>query len=105
MSQVGGIIPARAGNRHQSQPRRRMPRDHPRACGEQTTWESSFQARPGSSPRVRGTAVGIVEVGYGIGIIPARAGNSEQKCAIYQRKRDHPRACGEQWCADVSSIE
>ena len=53
----GGIIPARAGS---STPRCRAPRrgrDHPRACGEQSTRFTAWRRRMGSSPRVRGAEI------------------------------------------------
>ena len=54
-------------------------RDHPRGCGE----KSSFGFRPlsvlGSSPRVRGKGVEADGVHGAFGIIPAGAGKSTLK--------------------------
>ena len=40
--------------------------------------------------------------GYLFGIIPARAGSSGLRGRYEKPKRDHPRACGEQWPATIS---
>ena len=52
--------------------------------------------RPGSPPRVRGTAPVHPAPQRGQGITPARAGNRQANLTLSQRIRDHPRACGEQ---------
>ena len=70
--------------------------DHPRVCGEQKAYHHTHLHMRGSSPRVRGTEVAERLVEEYIGIIPACAGNSYCRCASSQRRRDHPRVCGEQ---------
>ena len=77
------IIPALAGNTQAVLDDMRMPRDHPRACGEhfQLGWQVLCDA--GSSPR------------YFCGIIPALAGNTVSYDVSTSARRDHPRACGE----------
>ena len=94
-----GIIPACAGNR----PRKYMcvdPKwDHPRVCGEQVRYKSDDIQEEGSSPRVRGTVVAGTCIATLGGIIPACAGNSELRELQADRKRDHPRVCGEQMIA------
>ena len=91
-----GIIPARAGS---SLAPRNLPcqaRDHPRACGEQALRPMMLPPGSGSSPRVRG-AVEVDAAGYQRpGIIPARAGSSQDWPYATPRFQDHPRACGEQ---------
>ena len=91
-----GIIPARAGS---SLAPRNLPcqaRDHPRACGEQVLRPMMLPPGSGSSPRVRG-AVEVDAAGYQRpGIIPARAGSSQDWPYATPRFQDHPRACGEQ---------
>ena len=49
----------------------------------------------GSSPRVRGTLVGVQRVGGAVGIIPACAGNTSRTTRATRGWRDHPRVCGE----------
>ena len=95
-----GIIPARAGSRCIALVK--LPRvwDHPRACGEQASRCAAFRSLSGSSPRVRGA---VLSVGYLLdkcGIIPARAGSSNDNFAILIADGDHPRACGEQLTMD-----
>ena len=52
-----GIIPAHAGNTIPTSPFRCSCRDHPRACGEHIKTLYDAVARPGSSPRMRGTPI------------------------------------------------
>ena len=56
-----------------------------------------YQSDLGSSPRVRGAAVEILEQNVWVGIIPARAGSRDNANPIAEWCRDHPRACGEQF--------
>ena len=51
-------------------------RDHPRVCGEQSHCWCRLIVPLGSSPRVRGAAVGVLNADSGVGIIPACAGSS-----------------------------
>ncbi len=73
--EVGGIIPAHAGNTpvlgYWSDSRR----DHPRTCGEHAS-------------RVPCTSIWLR-------IIPAHAGNTAHRRKRRRRTRDHPRTCGE----------
>ena len=93
-----GIIPARAGSRGGFSPHRRASRDHPRACGEQLTMPFQRPTKKGSSPRVRGAAYTSPSTATDTGIIPARAGSSLDGLQSLVHRRDHPRACGEQYC-------
>ena len=70
-----GIIPACAGNRRCRLRAPCCPRDHPRVCGEQSTWMAAKSEELGSSPRVRGTVTTAVTIMLMTGIIPACAGN------------------------------
>ena len=93
---VVGIIPARAGNSMALHRPASVTGDHPRACGEQGAGALIVSEIEGSSPRVRGTAHAEPFGAQPLGIIPARAGNSEFKQAVSAYLGDHPRACGEQ---------
>ena len=90
-----GIIPAYAGNTQIHAPLPIDRRDHPRVCGEHTGRGTANRARPGSSPRMRGTLQrGRVDE-RGRGIIPAYAGNTRRRTRAAPIVRDHPRVCGE----------
>ena len=71
-----GIIPALAGNTSRTLYRAQAARDHPRACGEHTTWYRDFPLFAGSSPRLRGTPAFAPVCVDELGIIPALAGNT-----------------------------
>ena len=75
-----GIIPACAGNTQHFNLQNPTRGDHPRVCGEHTTFQPPKSHTWGSSPRVRGTlstTLKVVETG---GIIPACAGNTAVHC-------------------------
>ncbi len=91
------FIPAHAGNRLALLSWAMPCAVHPRACGEQMTHLRPIDAAPGSSPRMRGTAV-MDAFRHRVGrFIPAHAGNRRSGtdrgcyCSV------HPRACGEQF--------
>ena len=92
-----GIIPARAGSRAPPGARRGWPGDHPRACGEQPLLHALRELAQGSSPRVRGAGPDVQGRNLADGIIPARAGSRRPIRDKAQARRDHPRACGEQF--------
>ena len=58
-------------------------------------------AASGSSPRVRGKAYGVLRWWLWRGIIPAGAGKRTRSTNADQRKKDHPRGCGEKTLAVV----
>ena len=90
-----GIIPACAGNTDHACAPVRDSRDHPRVCGEHSSIVKFCLAKPGSSPRVRGTHDhGDAFERFG-GIIPACAGNTSSSTAKSGKTGDHPRVCGE----------
>ena len=91
-----GIIPARAGSRTSASGRCICPGDHPRACGEQAVSDDVERDVTGSSPRVRGAVLIYETDDETLGIIPARAGSRRKRLDRPYRRRDHPRACGEQ---------
>ena len=69
---------------------------HPRVCGEQETAYDNQQNQTGSSPRVRGTAIGtLIPFGWPR-FIPACAGNSRPGHVRPGLCPVHPRVCGEQ---------
>ena len=71
----GGITPACAGNRCKITRYKHIPPDHPRVCGEQTSWGTGGNTLPGSPPRVRGTAWDELSDYTWNRITPACAGN------------------------------
>ena len=93
---AGEIIPARAGSRWPCSACRPLPADHPRACGEQRNGGTMDGLHSGSSPRVRGAGVCLTRCHADVRIIPARAGSRSCCRRSCGRRRDHPRACGEQ---------
>ena len=90
------LIPAGAGTTTCKLPKSRLPRAHPRRCGDHTTDSTAYLHRQGSSPQVRGPPVSTnacawsmgsspqvrgplgLAVGaiIGIGLIPAGAGTT-----------------------------
>ena len=90
-----GLIPARAGNTRAIRHPRCPCRAHPRSRGEHTAAASIPCSGWGSSPLARGTPRPTPErVGF-FGLIPARAGNTNQKHADGLTPRAHPRSRGE----------
>ena len=95
-----GLIPARAGNTrgkcYQS-PRRRA---HPRSRGEHFRSLNRRARRLGSSPLARGTPSTIARQRPLSGLIPARAGNTDNLALFARRHRAHPRSRGEHSAAE-----
>ena len=93
---LGRFIPACAGNRKIRSAAVRLTSVHPRVCGEQDSGLGAPGRRPGSSPRVRGTAF-IQCAQYLLGrFIPACAGNRSARLDRGSCLPVHPRVCGEQ---------
>ena len=90
-----GIIPACAGNTFGFVRAAPPPWDHPRVCGEHKETSNGFAVIAGSSPRVRGTQLRVVEDAPCLGIIPACAGNTSYDKNAGDATGDHPRVCGE----------
>ena len=89
------FIPAHAGNTAVRTTARSRSKVHPRACGEHEPGAGTWEARCGSSPRMRGTH-GEALVGKIKGrFIPAHAGNTNTACSGACSPPVHPRACGE----------
>ena len=91
-----GITPARAGKSGSVPGLPAAGEDHPRACGEETTWLTGSTCALGSPPRVRGRAQSRFRLQPPPGITPARAGKRYTPGNGHCRTRDHPRACGEE---------
>ena len=70
------FIPAHAGNSSSRLGRADRISVHPRACGEQRSLRAELREIIGSSPRMRGTAIGDIALFGNIRFIPAHAGNS-----------------------------
>ena len=92
------ITPACAGKRFLPPVRLPARRDHPRVCGEKLSCSSICSFRVGSPPRVRGKANQFLVSYHPKRITPACAGKSGSSIRSHNRKRDHPRVCGEK-CA------
>ena len=90
-----GIIPAGAGKSFAFFLAASSTWDHPRGCGEKFSSSSVGYTSLGSSPRVRGKVEAVADLVRGDGIIPAGAGKSHLGGGLWQRRRDHPRGCGE----------
>ena len=66
-------------------------------CGEQSTGSLLAEREPGSSPRVRGTAIIDTRPNDIVRFIPACAGNSDWSRDGQALAPVHPRVCGEQF--------
>ena len=69
--------------------------DHPRVCGEHCKLFQRAWFPLGSSPRMRGTPFSGSLLIARLGIIPAYAGNTWNRCFGITSVWDHPRVCGE----------
>ena len=90
-----GIIPALAGNTLCIRKLRSRNWDHPRSRGEYQPTERNGAQFPGSSPLSRGIPAARELWWWGIGIIPALAGNTRKDRSRHMRTWDHPRSRGE----------
>ena len=91
----GGLIPARAGNTKITTRANTAFRAHPRSRGEHADFTMSILVAVGSSPLARGTRVFCVYVAGSVGLIPARAGNTQYQGCPEPAYRAHPRSRGE----------
>ena len=90
-----GITPAYAGKSIQTFQFVQYHRDHPRVCGEKLSISSAHISQTGSPPRMRGKVATKTACLAISGITPAYAGKSIFCISGAQRRRDHPRVCGE----------
>ena len=89
------LIPARAGKTRPVTAKTSPNTAHPRAGGENTTFESSRRWGIGSSPRGRGKRRERLGRASIPGLIPARAGKTLTRPPRSRTRRAHPRAGGE----------
>ena len=92
--QVGGSIPACAGEAPPSSSPSRRTRVHPRVCGGSETPLHRVVCRRGPSPRVRGKQPHRPLRRKGPGSIPACAGEAPTRWTGTTRPAVHPRVCG-----------
>ena len=89
------LIPARAGKTLHLTHSAPAPLAHPRACGENPVQQGALGILAGSSPRVRGKLLDVEDDAVRPGLIPARAGKTEDEYGADPMDSAHPRACGE----------
>ena len=89
------IIPALAGNTKPRPSRRSQPADHPRSRGEYSVNTTHANPTAGSSPLSRGILGPVATPDPAGGIIPALAGNTQNRYRRRGRVSDHPRSRGE----------
>ena len=98
------LIPARAGNTMADRATGRHDPAHPRSRGEHVATGRAAVSVPGSSPLARGThTVVVAEVG-GVGLIPARAGNTQNGLGAAKSISAHPRSRGEHPLIMVAAV-
>ena len=90
-----GIIPAYAGSTLTHPALIHAAQDHPRVCGEHRRIRQVPLVKGGSSPRMRGARRTTPRTLATIWIIPAYAGSTRTSAYLAERRRDHPRVCGE----------
>ena len=89
------ITPAHAGKTDSFNFADLMLRDHPRACGENSTPGPLMSVSHGSPPRMRGKLTSSGSILLTKRITPAHAGKTLAGIDIEICGSDHPRACGE----------
>ena len=89
-----GITPAYAGKREHQRQEPCEGQDHPRVCGEKSSWTPTQASMLGSPPHMRGKAKAYLEACFALRITPAHAGKSAGLCRRCPRVKDHPRVCG-----------
>ena len=97
------ITPACAGKTKEIYNITEPSRDHPRVCGENQIFLTGARFVRGSPPRVRGKLIHLSGFHSSQGITPACAGKTEYDGKPTLATRDHPRVCGENSEANVSS--
>ena len=92
---VGRIIPTRVGTSEQVVTMDGETQDHPHACGDKTDRPLIRTSREGSSPRVWGQALQLLDRHGEVRIIPTRVGTRTYFFDVSFDARDHPHACGD----------
>ena len=92
-----GITPAHAGKRSPRGCTLHRARDHPRPCGEKTSWHDWARRLVGSPPPMRGKAMDLDGTTFYRRITPAHAGKRKRLYSVFVLFKDHPRPCGEKW--------
>ena len=92
---AAGLIPARAGSTAPPAEERTSRRAHPRPCGEHIFGVIVGFFVWGSSPPVRGAPWLCFQQQQARGLIPARAGSTQDWRRYPSCGRAHPRPCGE----------
>ena len=90
-----GLIPARAGNMEEPPPTPPVKWAHPRSRGEHRSHQNRGCRPTGSSPLARGTRARNCRSTSRAGLIPARAGNTNNSILESVFNRAHPRSRGE----------
>ena len=98
-----GLIPASAGRTRRGAAKTAASRAHPRECGADRNQALSLPGGEGSSPRVRGGLNQRVHLLAGQGLIPASAGRTRITQSLWVIWRAHPRECGADFSAGVTS--
>ena len=88
------IIPASAGQTRRDAGAGAVRADHPRECGANNGIAHEHRVCAGSSPRVRGKLADAIRAVFFGRIIPASAGQTDERAVHVQGRPDHPRECG-----------
>ena len=97
------ITPACAGKRRPPLCASCSTWDHPRVCGEKSTFTISTHRTGGSPPRVRGKENSEGVTRNGSRITPACAGKRRPPLCASCSTWDHPRVCGEKSTFTIST--
>ena len=89
------IIPTRVGTSDTRTLCVKKFQDHPHACGDKSSFSEIFQFLLGSSPRVWGQVLNVVQVCHFMRIIPTRVGTRHFPTFRVYYRWDHPHACGD----------
>ena len=101
---IHGITPALAGTTLTVLADNLCSWDHPRACGDNPVRIKQAERREGSPPRLRGQLGRQCLKRKPPGITPALAGTTLWILSAVISERDHPRACGDNYCL-ISQLE
>ena len=95
------ITPAYAGKSFAYAEAFAVAEDHPRLCGEKLDKMRLYKPDSGSPPPMRGKVLAVGRWANGGGITPAYAGKRQLFDSSANYWQDHPRLCGEKFCAAV----